>query len=40
LAGRLLASTVAGTPLPLEASLRDALDPARWAVRAARRAGG
>jgi tRNA 5-methylaminomethyl-2-thiouridine biosynthesis bifunctional protein len=39
LAGRLLASQVCGTPWPLEASLADALDPARWRVRQVRRAG-
>jgi tRNA 5-methylaminomethyl-2-thiouridine biosynthesis bifunctional protein len=37
LAGRLLASIVTGAPQPLEASLADALDPARWRVRHARR---
>ncbi len=37
LAGRLLASTVTGAPLPLPAPLVQALDPARWWVRAARR---
>ncbi|MCP5272509.1 MAG: FAD-dependent 5-carboxymethylaminomethyl-2-thiouridine(34) oxidoreductase MnmC [Burkholderiaceae bacterium] len=38
LAGRLLASQVCGTPWPLEASLAQAWDPARWRVRAARQA--
>ena len=33
LAGRLLAHWMAGTPCPVEADLRDALDPARFAVR-------
>lgn len=37
LAGRVLAAWVSGTPMPLEADLRDAIDPARWLVRAARR---
>lgn len=40
LAGRLLASQVCGAPWPLEASLAEALDPARWQVRRARRAAG
>lgn len=39
LLGRLLAAQVAGAPLPLEQDLVDAVDPARWWVRAARRAG-
>ena len=38
LLGDLLAAQVAGTPLPLEQSLLDALDPGRWQVRAVRRA--
>lgn len=38
LAARLLASQICGTPWPLEASLAQAWDPARWQVRAARRA--
>jgi tRNA 5-methylaminomethyl-2-thiouridine biosynthesis bifunctional protein len=39
LAGRLLAHWVAGTPCPIEADLRDALDPARFVAReAAKRA--
>ncbi|MFN3617293.1 MAG: FAD-dependent 5-carboxymethylaminomethyl-2-thiouridine(34) oxidoreductase MnmC [Aquabacterium sp.] len=33
LAGQLLAHWVAGTPCPIEASLRDALDPARFLAR-------
>jgi len=33
LAGQLLAHWVAGTPCPVEASLRDALDPARFLAR-------
>jgi len=37
LAGRLLAAWVSGSPMPVEARLRDALDPARWQLRAARR---
>lgn len=37
LVGRALAAWVSGAPMPLEAALRDALDPARWVVRAARR---
>lgn len=37
LAGRLLAARIAGAPWPVERSLADALDPARWLVRAARR---
>lgn len=36
LAGRLLASWVSGSPCPVEADLRDALDPARFVARAAR----
>jgi tRNA 5-methylaminomethyl-2-thiouridine biosynthesis bifunctional protein len=39
LAGRMLASWVTGSPMPVPARLRDAVDPARWAVRRARRAG-
>ncbi|MDX1377064.1 MAG: hypothetical protein R3357_15975, partial [Burkholderiales bacterium] len=38
LAAELLASQIAGEPLPLEAALVDALDPGRFRVRAARRA--
>ncbi|TBO28774.1 FAD-dependent oxidoreductase [Aquabacterium lacunae] len=33
LAGDLLAHWVTGSPCPVEADLRDALDPARWVVR-------
>lgn len=40
LAAELLAALATGAPLPLEAALVDALDPARFAARAARRAGG
>lgn len=36
LAGELLAAWIDGAPLPLEADLVDALDPARWIVHAAR----
>jgi tRNA 5-methylaminomethyl-2-thiouridine biosynthesis bifunctional protein len=38
LAGRLLAHWVTGSPCPVEADLRDALDPARWLSREATRA--
>ena len=38
LLGELVAAWVTGAPAPLEASLVDALDPARFAVRARRRA--
>jgi tRNA 5-methylaminomethyl-2-thiouridine biosynthesis bifunctional protein len=38
LAGRLLAAWVTGAPMPLPADLVDALDPARFAVRAVRAA--
>ncbi|MDP3085033.1 MAG: FAD-dependent 5-carboxymethylaminomethyl-2-thiouridine(34) oxidoreductase MnmC, partial [Rubrivivax sp.] len=38
LLGELLAARIAGLPLPLEQDLVDAIDPGRWAVRAARRA--
>lgn len=38
LAGALLAAQIDGSPLPLETSLAEALDPARWAVREWRRA--
>lgn len=34
LSGQLLAHWVTGSPCPVEADLRDALDPARWQVRA------
>ncbi|HSM21920.1 MAG TPA: FAD-dependent oxidoreductase, partial [Rubrivivax sp.] len=37
LVGEVVAAAIAGTPLPLEADLLDALDPARALVRAARR---
>ena len=37
LAARLLAHWVAGSPCPVEADLRDALDPARWLSRQASR---
>ncbi|MCP5284617.1 MAG: FAD-dependent 5-carboxymethylaminomethyl-2-thiouridine(34) oxidoreductase MnmC [Burkholderiaceae bacterium] len=40
MAARLLASQVGGRPWPLEASLANVLDPARWQVRMARRALG
>jgi len=36
LGARLLAGWIAGAPLPLESSLVDALDPARFVARAAR----
>jgi tRNA 5-methylaminomethyl-2-thiouridine biosynthesis bifunctional protein len=39
LGGELLASLIEGEPLPLEASLADAVDPARFLLRALRRAG-
>jgi tRNA 5-methylaminomethyl-2-thiouridine biosynthesis bifunctional protein len=39
LAGRMLAAWVTGSPMPVAARLRDAVDPARWVVRRARRAG-
>jgi len=32
-----LAAWISGAPMPLAAGLRDAIDPARWQVRAARR---
>jgi tRNA 5-methylaminomethyl-2-thiouridine biosynthesis bifunctional protein len=35
-----LAAAIAGAPMPLEADLLDAVDPARFASRAFRRAGG
>jgi tRNA 5-methylaminomethyl-2-thiouridine biosynthesis bifunctional protein len=38
LAGELIAAWVEGAPLPLEADLIDAIDPARWPVRRHRRA--
>jgi tRNA 5-methylaminomethyl-2-thiouridine biosynthesis bifunctional protein len=37
LAGELIAGWAEGTPLPLEADLLDAIDPARWPVRRHRR---
>jgi tRNA 5-methylaminomethyl-2-thiouridine biosynthesis bifunctional protein len=37
LAGRVLAAWIAGAPMPVPAALRDALDPGRWRLRAARR---
>ncbi|MEF7613755.1 bifunctional tRNA (5-methylaminomethyl-2-thiouridine)(34)-methyltransferase MnmD/FAD-dependent 5-carboxymethylaminomethyl-2-thiouridine(34) oxidoreductase MnmC [Aquincola sp. MAHUQ-54] len=40
LAGELLAAWITGAPMPLEAALVDALDPARFAVRRMRRPGG
>ncbi|MFL6566757.1 MAG: bifunctional tRNA (5-methylaminomethyl-2-thiouridine)(34)-methyltransferase MnmD/FAD-dependent 5-carboxymethylaminomethyl-2-thiouridine(34) oxidoreductase MnmC [Burkholderiales bacterium] len=40
LAAELIASELHGDPLPLEGTLCDALSPARFARRAARRAGG
>ena len=39
LGARVLAAAIAGAPLPLEADLLDAVDPARYASRAFRRAG-
>ena len=36
LLGRLIAAQATGTPWPLEQDLADAVDPARWIVRAAR----
>lgn len=39
LAARVLAAQIAGAPWPLEASLSDAIDPARFAARRARRSG-
>jgi tRNA 5-methylaminomethyl-2-thiouridine biosynthesis bifunctional protein len=40
LAAEVLAAWIDGAPLPLEADLVDAIDPARWLVRAARRSAG
>ncbi len=37
LAAQILAAQIVGAPCPAEASLRDAIDPARFALRAARR---
>ena len=39
LMGELLAARITGAPVPLEQSLVDLVDPARWVVRAARQAG-
>jgi tRNA 5-methylaminomethyl-2-thiouridine biosynthesis bifunctional protein len=39
LAAEVLAAWIDGAPMPLEADLLDAIDPARWLVRAARRSG-
>ena len=39
LGARVLAAAIAGAPMPLEADLLDAVDPARFASRAFRRAG-
>lgn len=39
LGGQVLAAAIAGAPSPLPASLLDAVDPARFVTRAARRAG-
>ena len=39
LLGRLVAAMATGMPWPLEQDLADAIDPARWRVRAARAAG-
>jgi tRNA 5-methylaminomethyl-2-thiouridine biosynthesis bifunctional protein len=38
LAAEVLAAWISGAPMPVESRLRDAVDPARWALRAARRA--
>ena len=38
LAGQLLAAQICGTPWPLERSLAEAMDPARWWVRSNRKA--
>jgi tRNA 5-methylaminomethyl-2-thiouridine biosynthesis bifunctional protein len=38
LLGELVAAQALGLPWPLEQDLADAVDPARWAVRAVRRA--
>lgn len=40
LMGEVLAAWVSGAPMPIEARLRDAIDPARWMVRAARQGAG
>ena len=39
LLGQLVAAMASGTPWPLEQDLVDAVDPGRWAVRAARHSG-
>jgi tRNA 5-methylaminomethyl-2-thiouridine biosynthesis bifunctional protein len=39
LGAQVLASSITGAPMPLEAELVDAIDPARFLVRAWRRAG-
>ncbi len=39
LLARLVAAQASGTPWPVEQDLADAVDPARWRVRAARQAG-
>jgi tRNA 5-methylaminomethyl-2-thiouridine biosynthesis bifunctional protein len=39
LGARILASQISGSPSPVEASLLDAVDPARYPIRLARRAG-
>lgn len=39
LAAEVLAAWIDGAPMPLEADLLDAIDPARWQVRAVRRSG-
>ena len=36
LGGQIVAALIAGTPVPVEASLLDAVDPARFTVRRAR----
>lgn len=40
LMGECLAARITGAPMPLEQSLVDLVDPARWVVRAARQSGG
>ena len=40
LGGRVVASAITGAPAPVEASLLDAIDPARFVTRQVRRAGG
>jgi tRNA 5-methylaminomethyl-2-thiouridine biosynthesis bifunctional protein len=39
LLGSVVAARIAGSPVPLEQGLIDSVDPARWLVRAARKAG-